>query len=135
MTFQTDDPKNWRYYGTRWKHFFEGNPETNHYLYPGPSLQLAKMEWRTGKASGNESISQRANHRYAFANNKSYSNLWFGASGESEAGVPNGIVDWRDAKDANRTAAKHERFIDTSSYMIQVTLMVFFDRDTSYLPN
>jgi hypothetical protein len=135
MTFQTEDPTNWRYYGTKWKHFFAGDPETNHYLYPGPSLQLAKMEWRVGKASKQKSISERANHRYAFSNNKSYSNLWFGASGESEAGVPNGIVDWRDANDAKRTAAKHERFIDTSSYLIQVTLMVFFDRDTSHLPN
>lgn len=135
MTPQNKDSKDWRYFGTRWKHFFVGYPETNHYLYPGPSLQLAKMEWRIGKTSNNETIKQRANHRYAFANNKSYSNLWFGASGESEAGIPNGIVDWRDGNDQTRTAAKHERFIDTSSYLIQVTLMVFFDRDTVYLPN
>lgn len=132
MTYQTNQSSNWRYFGTRWKYFLNSSPASNDYLYPGPALQLAKMEWRTGKARNKSFMVTRAERRFAFANNKS--NLWLGEGSTKEANVPNGIVDWRNAKNYSQKADNYLRFVDTSSYMIQVNNMIFFNRDTRYTP-
>jgi hypothetical protein len=62
-----------------------------------------------------------------------YSNLWWGASGTQEAGVGNGIVDWRLANDQSQSAQGYERFLDTSAYFAEVLLMLYFGTDTSYM--
>lgn len=134
MTYQTNNSSDWRYFGTHWKYFFSGSPPSNNFLYPGPGLQLAKMELRTGKVRNEPNLISRANRRFQFAKSNT-AKLWFGVTGETEADVPNGIVDWRDANDRSNVAPFFARFVDTSSYMIQVTLMSVFQRDTIYVPD
>lgn len=133
MTPSTKDPKDWRYYGTHWHHFFAAKPEEN-YLYPGPGLQLAKVEWKYGHAAGDQELMMRARHRLEWATQAQYSGLWLGATGQAEAGVPNGVVDWRDSGDRAHAAGQWVRFVDTSAYLIEATLMVCFDKDTRYVP-
>lgn len=133
MTYGAKDAQDWRFYGTRWHHFFAPKPEEN-YLYPGPSSQLAKMEWKSGHATGDKELMARARHRLEWATSPQYAGLWLGATGESEAGVPNGVVDWRDSQNRPHAAAQWVRFVDTSAYLIETTLMVCFDKDTNYLP-
>lgn len=138
MTKETSNSSSWKYYGIHWHYYFAGSPE-NEFLYPGPTLQLGKVEWKISKSNSYSSsvrntMKDRADRRYAFANSTSKSNLWFGANGYSEASVPNGLVDWRDSNNYNNKAGDWERFVDTSSYMIQMTLMIIFNEDTTYLP-
>ena len=135
MTYQTGDPKSWTYFGTRWHLYDDTNAESDR-LTPGPGLQLAKVEWK----NGNKTLRERAMNRFQFANSPDYSNLWFGADNRSEAGVGGGIVDWRDAaqtdnKGAAGRAPEWQRFVDTSAYFIEVTLMAFWDKDTKYIPD
>ena len=125
MTAQTRDPKNWTYYGTHWHHYTPTRLE-NEYLYPGPGLQLAKVEWKYGKRAHDPVVSLRAVNRLRWAVGPTYSGLW------SDDG---GLVDWRDAKDRGHSAEKWARFIDTSGYLIQTILMVNFGRDTTYVPS
>ena len=125
MTAQTRDPKNWTYYGTHWHHYTPPRLE-NEYLYPGPGLQLAKVEWKYGKQAHDPTVTLRAVNRLRWAVGPDYSGLW------SPEG---GLVDWRDAKDRGHSAEKWARFIDTSGYLIQTILMVNFGRDTTYVPS
>lgn len=133
MTHPTTNSADWRYYGTTWHLYFDGAPE-NDYLYPGPGLQLAKTEWKYYKVTGDTAYRSRAANRLAFADSTARSNLWLGSNGGIEAGVPNGIVDWRSALDYNAKAGNWARFADTSAYFIEVVLMVVFDTDTTYQP-
>lgn len=134
MTYQTDDPNDWRYYGMHWHHHFTPAPDDS-YLYPGPDLQLAKVEWKAGHKTGDAALLARARHRFDWASQTRYSGLWLGATGASEAGVANGLLDWRDANDRAHTAASWMRFVDTSAYFIEVNLMVNYGRDTTYVPD
>jgi len=134
MTPHIDNPSDWRYFGTHWHLFFADKPE-NHYLYPGPGLQLAKVEWKYAKSTSNQVVLQRACNRLMWAARPQYSNLWLGESKTASDGVPSGIIDWRDANNYQNSAANWARFVDTSSYMIEATLMVCFDRDTKYVPD
>jgi hypothetical protein len=140
MTYQTDDPKRWTYFGTRWHYYDTDNPETDR-LTPGAGLQLAKVEWKYFHARNDATLRERAMKRFQFANSTAYSNLWLGADDRSEAGVSGGIVDWRHAAERDNTgegkprrADEWERFIDTSAYFIEVTLMTFWNKDTKYTP-
>lgn len=139
MTFQTDDPKKWTYFGTRWHLYEEKNAESDR-LTPGPGLQLAKVEWKWAHKNVDKSVRARAMNRFQFANSTAYSNLWFGADKRAEAGVTGGIVDWREAaqtdkKGAEGRAPQWQRFVDTSAYFIEVTLMAYWDEDTKYIPD
>ncbi len=138
MTYQTDDPKSWTYFGTRWHLYDEPNPEADR-LTPGPGLQLAKVEWKWAHANDDKTLRERAMNRFAFANSPQYSNLWLGADKRAEAGVGGGIVDWRHASQTDNTgtegrAPEWQRFVDTSAYFIEVTLMAYWDEDTKYIP-
>ena len=134
MTPQIDDPKDWRYFGTHWHLFFADKPE-NHYLYPGPGLQLAKVEWKYAKRTSDKTLLSRACHRLMWAGQSQYSNLWQGDSPAAADSAASGIVDWRDADNYKNTAQNWARFVDTSSFMIETTLMVCFDKDTKYVPD
>jgi len=124
MTAQTSDPADWTYYGTHWHHYFAPRLE-NDYLYPGPGLQLAKVEWKYARRTGDHRVYLRAVNRLRWAVSPKYSALW---SGEG------GLMDWRDAHDYGHAAEKWARFIDTSGYLIQTVLMINFNRDTVYVP-
>lgn len=133
MTPQTTNAADWRFYGTHWHHYFEARAENN-YLYPGPGLQLAKVEWKYAQATGDKELKARAQRRLAWATQPQYSALWFGASGKIESSVPDGVAEWRDAGQYAHHAEDWDRFVDTSAYLIEVTLMVCFDTDTKYVP-
>ena len=140
LTFQTDDPKKWTYFGTRWHYYDDANNAETDRLTPGAGLQLAKVEWKYAHATGDKTLRARAMNRFAWANSPDGSNLWFGADGRSEAGVGGGIVDWRlatqtDNKSAEGRAPDWQRFVDTSAYFIEVTLMAYWDKDTKYTPS
>ncbi len=134
MTPQTTDSSDWQYYGTRWHWFWSGSPD-NSKLYPGPGLQLAKIEWKFFNKTGDTTAKERAIKRYQWAASKDYSDLWLGANGVVESGVPNGVMDWRDSDNRANTAGQWERFVDTSAYFIEVTLMVNYNTDTKYVPD
>ena len=134
MTPETSRTADWRYFGTRWHYYFDGRA-SNSYLYPGPGLQLAIVEWKAGKALADRTLIERAGNRFEWANRKDRSALWLGVTGESEAGIPNGIVDWRDGADYSHTAPHGDRFVDTSAYFIEATLMICWNEDTSYAPS
>jgi hypothetical protein len=133
MTFQTDDPADWRYYGTRLRHSFAGDKETG-YLYPGAALQLAKVEWKHAARTGAAATLDRARKRFDWVRSTTYSNLWMGANGDTEANVGNGVVDWRDTTNYSATPGNWARFVDTSANFIQVVLMLEFGVDTKYIP-
>ena len=140
MTYQTNDPKSWTYFGTRWHLYDDKNNTESDRLTPGPGLQLAKVEWRYAHKNGDKTLRERAMNRFQFANSPQYSDLWLGADNRSEAGVAGGIVDWREAaqtdnKGATGRAPDWQRFVDTSAYFIEVTLMAFWDKDTKYIPD
>lgn len=133
MTLNHTNSSLWTYYGTKWKHFFAGSEENNR-LTPGPGLQLAKVEWKHYKATGNTAYRTRAEQRFTFARSTARSNLWMGArAGWTEAGVANGITDWRDAN-TKVSAPTWQRFADTSAYFIQVLIMVTYDEDCTVQP-
>ena len=134
MTDQRGDPKDWRYYGLHWHHHFTPSAD-DAYLYPGPDLQLAKVEWKIAWKTGDRAALERAHHRFDWASQARYSDLWLGATGASESDVPNGVVDWRDANDHGHTAEQWTRFVDTSAYFIEVDLMLNYGRDTQYVPD
>ncbi len=134
MTPETSNSSDWKYYGTRWHWFWASSPD-NSKLYPGPGLQLAKVEWKIFNRTGDKTAKERAIKRYQWASSKSGSNLWLGANGVIEANVPNGIVDWRDSTHRDNTAGNWERFVDTSAYFIEVTLMTAYNTDTKYVPD
>ncbi len=133
MTAQTNNPHDWRFYGLHWHYYFAPRPE-NAYLYPGPDLQLALMEWKAGTALHDPILLQRAKHRYEWANKTEYSNLWLGVGNQTEAGVGNGLIDWRDGGNYAHKAENWQRFVDTSSYFIQATLMIVYHTDTKFVP-
>jgi len=133
MTPETSNASDWRYFGTRWHYYFDGRASSN-YLYPGPGLQLAVVEWKVGRALKDKTLTERAGHRFEWANRKDRSALWFGVTGENEAGIPNGIVDWRDGGNYTHTAPHGDRFVDTSAYFIEAALMICWNEDTSYVP-
>ena len=133
MTYETEDPSDWRYFGTHWHHYFSGSPENN-YIYPGPGFQLAKVEWKYGNASGDPLYSTRSNNRLVWAKSTDNSSLWWFATGEEEAGVPNGFQDWRNANNYYQTAEDWARFVDTSAYFIETLLMNEVGIDTDYNP-
>src|SRR5262249_61891353 len=98
MTYPAADPHDWRYYGTHWWHVFDGPAKlrrANNNLYPGPGLQLAKVEWKYARRTGDRVTLERARRRLAWARCASYSNLWLGAGETDEAGVPHSPVYWR----------------------------------------
>jgi hypothetical protein len=134
MTVQSGDPTDWRNFGTHLRHYFQANPENDN-LYPGAGLQLAKMEWKYGHATGDPVMLDRARQRLEWARSPVGSNLWLGGSGLSEANVPNGVVDWRDSDDYTHKAEDWARFVDTSANFIEVTLMVEDGIDTKLVPN
>jgi hypothetical protein len=134
MTFQTADPSDWRFYGTRLRHSFAGAKETD-YLYPGAALQLAKVEWKHAARTGDKATLDRARKRLEWVRSTAYSNLWLGANGTTEANTRNGIVDWRDTMDSSKTAGSWARFSDTSAVFIEVVLMLEYGIDTKYVPN
>lgn len=133
MTPNTTNSTPWTYYGTKWKHFFASSTE-NDRLTPGPGMQLALVEWKHHDATNDQTFHTRAANRLAFADSTSRSNLWLGNSTTTEAGVPNGIIDWRNQTDYNNAAPSWQRFADTSAYFIMTVLMVVFDTDTTYQP-
>jgi hypothetical protein len=134
MTVQMADPTDWRNFGTHLRHYFQSNPENDN-LYPGAGLQLAKVEWKYGHATGDAAMLDRARRRLEWARSSAGSNLWLGGSGLSEANVPNGVVDWRDSTDYTHKADDWARFVDTSANFIEVTLMVEDGIDTKLVPN
>ena len=85
MTAQTDNPRDWRFYGLHWHFYLDSRPE-NAYLYPGPDLELAKMEWKAGTALHDPVLLARAQKRYEWVNKTNYSNLWFGDGNQSGGG-------------------------------------------------
>lgn len=140
MTDPAHDPKDWKRWGTHWHLYFADHPANkdrlpdNSKLYPGPGLQLAKVEWRAARRTHAPALKERSEGRYEWAASTSRSNLWFGADGRQEAAVPNGFLDWRDAAHPAQTAALGLRFVDTSAYFIEVTLMKYWNTDTKYVP-
>jgi hypothetical protein len=134
MTFPAASTNDWRYFGTHWHYYFIARPE-NDYLYPGPGLQLAKVEWKYGQRTGDSVMLDRAQKRLQWAAGTNYASLWFGASGASEAGVPDGVVDWRNATNYTDAAPAWQRFADTSAYFIEAVLMVYYGVNTKYIPN
>jgi hypothetical protein len=136
MTFPTTDRDDWRYFGTHWWYLFPviKERETNRYLYPGPGLQLAKVEWKRFRVAGDRVTRERARRRFEWACSPDYSNLWLGATGVVEAGVGNGLVDWRDAGEYRHKAEDWARFVDTSASLIEVALMLGKGIDTRYTP-
>ena len=133
MTAQTDTPADWRYYGLHWHSYFTPQPE-NAYLYPGPGLQLAALEWKAGTARHDPVLLDRARKRYEWANKAAYSDLWLGTGSQVEAGVGNGLCDWRDGGKYAHKAENWQRFVDTSAYFIRTTLMICYGKDTTYAP-
>ncbi len=133
MTAQTNNPADWHYFGLHWHWYFAPRPE-NAYLYPGPGLQLAAMEWKAGTARHDPVLLDRARKRYEWANKTAYSNLWLGDGNAAEAGVGNGLVDWRDAGAYAHKAEDWQRFVDTSAYFIRATLMICYGKDTKFGP-
>jgi len=133
MTHPTRDPADWRYFGTHWNWYFAGAPE-NDRLYPGPGFQLAKLEWRVGVATGAPLYLTRSRKRLEWGRRLAYSALWWFATGEEEAMVTNGFVDWRDGTDYAHTGETWARFIDTSAYFIEVLLMHEAGIDTDHNP-
>ena len=133
MTAQTDTPADWRYYGLHWHSYFTPRPE-NAYLYPGPGLQLAALEWKAGTARHDPVLLDRARKRYEWANKAACSNLWLGTGSRVEAGVGNGLCDWRDGGNYAHKAEDWQRFVDTSAYFIRATLMICYGKDTKYVP-
>lgn len=113
----------WQYFGT----YLASNSS---HLSPGGGLELAKVEWKQGSTA----LANRAALRYQWAYGTAYSDLWFGATGQTESGVANGILDWRDATSYSSTPATWQRFIDTSAYFIEVSLMLDSGVDTTYTP-
>lgn len=134
MTVTRDDPNDWRNFGTHHAYIFAGGLENNR-LYPGPGLQLAKMEWKYARRTGDTTTAERAWKRFQWAFSTSYSNLWLGAAGTTEANVGNGLMDWRDATNYSTKAGDWERFVDTSAYFIEALLMLEYGVDTKYVPN
>jgi hypothetical protein len=138
MTYPTADARDWRYFGTHWWYLFDAsaeNRQVNNNLYPGPGLQLAKVEWKYARRTGDRVTLARAQRRLRWARGTAYSNLWLGATGMAEADVPNGVVDWRAAAHYNDKAGDWARFVDTSAYFIEVVLMLEYGVDTKYVPN
>jgi len=133
MTSQTNDPHDWRFYGVHWHHYFVPRPE-NAFLYPGPGLQLAALEWKSGTALHDSVLLDRARRRFEWANKAEYAALWLGAGSHLEANVGNGLVDWRDADRYAHKAEDWQRFVDTSAYFIGMTLRVCYGRDTRLVP-
>jgi len=133
MTVQTDNPHDWRFWGVHWHHYFTPRPE-NAYLYPGPGLQLAAMEWKAGTALHDPTLLDRARRRYEWANKTEYANLWLGAGTHLEANIGNGLVDWRDGDHYAHKAEDWQRFVDTSAYFIGMTLRICYGRDTKLVP-
>jgi len=133
MTCQTTNPADWRYFGTRLRHLFAGGADNND-LYAGAALQLAKMEWKCAQKMGDPVLLNRARQRLQWVLGSTYSDLWLGSSGRTEAGVPNGLVDWRDAINFNHKASDWERFLDSSAYLIEAVLMLDEGVDTRYVP-
>jgi hypothetical protein len=134
MTYQTTDPDNWRYYGTRLRFLLTDSPES-HYLYPGAALQLAKAEWKHAHRTGDPVTLDRARKRFQWARSSAYANLWLGDNGIIEAEVRNGLIDWRDGASYANIPGTWARFVDTSAYFIEVTLMLEYGVDTKYVPN
>ncbi|MBP7934222.1 MAG: hypothetical protein KA354_06190 [Phycisphaerae bacterium] len=135
MTPHTADPTDWRFYGTHLHHYFDTARPENQLLSPGAGLQLARMEWRQAVRTGDLETLQRAWWRFLWVADSARSGLWFGVTGEREAGVGNGIVDWRRVDDRTQSAQGYERFLDTSAYFIEVVLMLYHGIDTSYMPD
>jgi hypothetical protein len=133
MTHPTRDPNDWRYFGTHWNWFFAGAPE-NDRLYPGPGFQLAKLEWKVGVATGNPLYTTRSLRRLDWGRRLEYSALWWYLTGEVDATVPNGFVDWRDSTDYSKRGENWARFVDTSAYFIEVLLMHEAGIDTDHNP-
>ena len=135
MTYETENSSDWRYFGTHWHYYFNDSPENN-YIYPGPGFQLAKVEWKYGKSSSDPDNVYliRSLNRLNWAKSLEYSSLWWFLTGEEEAKVPNGFMDWRNATNYSDTAESWARFVDTSAYFIEVLLMHEADIDTTYNP-
>ncbi|MBI1840828.1 MAG: hypothetical protein HYR88_08280 [Verrucomicrobia bacterium] len=134
MTYPAASTNDWRYFGAHWHYYFVARPE-NDYLYPGPGLQLAKVEWKHAQRTGDPVTLDRAQKRLQWADGAHYSGLWFGATSASEAGVANGLVDWRNATNYASAAPTWQRFVDTSAYFIEAVLMIHFGVNTKYIPN
>jgi hypothetical protein len=133
MTHPTRDPADWRYFGTHWNWYFAGAPE-NDRLYPGPGFQLAKLEWKVGVATGAPLYLTRSRNRLEWGRRLEYSALWWFATGEEEAMVTNGFVDWRDGTSYANAGETWARFIDTSAYFIEVLLMHEAGIDSDHNP-
>ncbi len=103
MTYPTATTNDWRSFGTHWHSYFTARPE-NDYLYPGPGLQLAKVEWKYAQRTGDPVALDRAQKRLQWAAGTNYSRLWFGDTGTTEANVPNGLMDWRNSTNYASTA-------------------------------
>lgn len=132
-TTLTNQWAGWTYFGTRW-HVYEGLPPGDdlygeQQLYPGPGLQLAKVEWAHYQASGNPVYRLRAQNRLAFARN---SGLWYAAPARDEGGIAAGFNDWRNEFTGMAQPQDYKRFIDTSAYFIQAIAMIELGRSVSY---
>lgn len=134
MTPHTASSVEWQYYGTYLQHYFDTSREENRRLSPGANLQLARMEWRRAAQAGDAEALQRAWRRLVWVADPTYSGLWYGATGAQEAGVGNGIVDWRMENDRSQSADGYERFLDTSAYFLEVLSMLYYGADSPYIP-
>lgn len=133
MTYENNDSKDWRYFGTHWHYYFDERSENNH-LNPGPGFQLAKVEWKYGQAIGGTNYTTRSANRLTWGKELAYSSLWWFLTGEKEAKVPNGFQDWRNATNYSDPAENWARFVDSSAYFIEVLLMNEAGIDTNYNP-
>jgi hypothetical protein len=132
MTSHPTDAGAWQHFGVHWHFYFDQRPE-NVRLYPGPGLELAKAEWKHACATGDPTLLTRAGSRLEWVVERS--ELWFGHTGESEAGVPNGIVDWRNENAFPDRAEPWFRFVDTSAYFIEAVLMIHCGIGPTYTPD
>ena len=122
MTWQINDISDWRFYGTRWHWYFTPNDDTDK-LYPGPGFQLAIVEAKIYNSASNNDYRTRALNRFIWGTSKNYANLWWKRNRLKESTFSNGFQDWRDGDDLT-PAETWARFCDTSSYYIQLLLLL-----------
>ena len=132
MTWLDPDPESWRNFGTRWRWYFDGRA-ANNYLYAGNTAHFALVEWKHARATGDPVTRDRARKRLEWV--VSRSGLWMEATNMSDAGVPNGLISWRDTVNRLKSEPLSLRFACNSAYLVQLVLMTSFDQDTRWIPD
>ena len=132
MTWSDSDPTSWRNFGTRWRWYFDGRV-VNNYLYAGNTAQIGLVEWKHAHATRDPVTRDRARKRLEWV--VSRSELWMEATNMSDAGVPNGLISWRDTVNRLKSEPLSLRFACNSAYLVQLVLMTSFDQDTRWIPD